>query len=342
MRILVTGGAGYIGSHTIIEIFENTNWEVLSIDDYSTSNENTYERIEKITGKKVDFFEVDLKNYKALKNVVDKYKDIEGIIHFAAHKWVGDSVENPLKYYENNIGGLVNILKIQKENNIPNFIFSSSCSVYGNITELPVTENSRLNHPESPYAYTKQVGENIISDFMKANNNLKSISLRYFNPVGAHLTGLNGEIQPVANNLLPYITQTAIGRLPKFQVYGKDYPTRDGTCIRDYIHVSDIARAHVLALKVLLNKSTTENYDVINLGSGNGVSVLEIIKAFENENNVKLNYSIGARRDGDVESIYSDSSKAKEKLGWEPKYGIKEMVVSAWKWEQYLSENVDY
>lgn len=342
MKILITGGAGYIGSHTIIDILENTDWEVISIDDYSTSSEETYNRIQRITGKELAYHKVDLKNFNEVVEVVSQYQNIEGIIHFAAHKWVGDSVENPLKYYENNLGGLVNILKIQKEQRIPNFIFSSSCSVYGNITELPVTENSKLNFPESPYAYTKQVGENIISDFIKANQHLKAISLRYFNPVGAHNSGLNGEIQPQANNLLPYITQTAIGRLKEFQVYGSDYTTKDGSCVRDYIHVSDIAHAHVLALKKLSEDKGSLNYDVINLGSGNGVSVFEIINAFEKENNLKLNYSVGPRRDGDVESIYSNSAKAKEILGWEPKFGIKEMVISAWKWEQYLSENIDY
>lgn len=342
MKILITGGAGYIGSHTIIDILENTDWEVISIDDYSTSSEETYNRIQRITGKELAYHKVDLKNFNEVVEVVSQYQNIEGIIHFAAHKWVGDSVENPLKYYENNLGGLVNILKIQKDQKIPNFIFSSSCSVYGNITELPVTENSKLNFPESPYAYTKQVGENIISDFIKANKSLKAISLRYFNPVGAHNSGLNGEIQPQANNLLPYITQTAIGRLKEFQVYGSDYATKDGSCVRDYIHVSDIAHAHVLALKKLSEDKGSLNYDVINLGSGNGVSVFEIINAFEKENNLKLNYSVGPRRDGDVESIYSNSAKAKEILGWEPQFGIKEMVISAWKWEQYLLENIDY
>jgi len=342
MQILVTGGAGYIGSHTIIEILQNTDFEVISIDDYSTSSEATYQRIESITGKKISYHQIDLKNAEQLYQVINKYKNIVGIIHFAAHKWVGDSVENPLKYYQNNIGGLTNILKIQKTFNIPYFIFSSSCSVYGNIEQLPVTENSPLNKAESPYAATKQMGERVIEDFITANTNLKAISLRYFNPVGAHISGLNGEIQPQANNLLPYITQAAIGRIDKFTVYGNDYSTRDGTCIRDYIHVSDIANAHVLALQKLIEEKNYPNYDVINLGSGNGVSVQEVIETFEKENNLKLNYEVGGRREGDVVSIYSDSSKAKEILGWECKLGLKEMVVSAWKWEQYLSENALY
>jgi UDP-glucose 4-epimerase len=338
MKILVTGGAGYIGSHTIIEILKHTDWDIVSVDDYSTSSEDTYSRIEEITGKKVQFHQVDLKNYKELNKVVGAYNDIKGVIHFAAHKWVGDSVENPLKYYENNLGGLANILKVQTACNIPYFIFSSSCSVYGNITELPVTESSKLNEPESPYAYTKQVGERIISDYIKSQEDKKAISLRYFNPVGAHISGLNGEIQPKPNNLLPYITQSAIGKVDSFTVYGNDYSTRDGSCIRDYIHVSDIAEAHVLALKKLIENNDSLNYDVINLGSGNGVSVFEIISAFEKENDLKLNYTVGLRREGDVESIYSNSKKAKDVLGWEPKYTVKEMVTSAWEWEKKLFE----
>lgn len=342
MKILVTGGAGYIGSHTIIELLENTEWEIVSIDDYSTSSEKTYSRIEKITGKQVEYFNVDIKDYSHLEKTIAKCGGIDGIIHFAAHKWVGDSVENPLKYYENNIGGLVNILKVQKQFNIPHFIFSSSCSVYGNIDVLPVTEENDLNKAESPYAQTKQMGEKVIEDFIHANNSLKAICLRYFNPVGAHISGLNGEIQPKPNNLLPYITQTAIGRLKEFQVYGDDYPTRDGTCVRDYIHVSDIANAHVLALKQLIGNKSYPNFDVINLGSGDGVSVMEMITTFEKENNLKLNYTIGPRREGDVESIYSDSGKAKEKLGWKCERNLTDMVVSAWKWEKYLADNESY
>ena len=342
MQILVTGGAGYIGSHTIIDILENTDWEVISLDNYSTSNEDTYARIEKITGKKVKYYQVDLKNYKELESVLEKHQSISGIIHFAAHKWVGDSVEHPLKYYENNVGGLVNVLKAQKKFNIPYFIFSSSCSVYGNIDELPVTEKTKLNKAESPYAYTKQIGEKIISDFIHSQQHKKAISLRYFNPVGAHVSGLNGEIQPKPNNLLPFITQAAIGRINELEVYGNNYETRDGSCIRDYIHVSDIAHAHVLALIKLKEEKNVPHYDVINLGSGEGVSVFELIHAFESENNIQLNYKIGGRREGDVGSIYSNPLKAKDQLGWSPSLTIKDMVVSAWKWEQYLAENIEY
>jgi len=339
MKVLITGGAGYIGSHTIIELLLNTDLEVISIDNYSTSSEQTYSRIEDITGKKIKYFDIDLKDYDKLYQSLKSITDIVGIIHFAAHKWVGDSVENPLKYYNNNIDGLINILQFQSKLKIPYFIFSSSCSVYGNIEQMPVNESSPLNKAESPYAATKQMGERIIEDFIIANDSLKAMSLRYFNPVGAHISGLNGEIQPIANNLLPYITQTAIGKLNKFDVYGNDYPTRDGTCIRDYIHVTDIANAHVLSLQKLINDNNFKKYDVINLGSGKGVSVLEVINAFEKENNIKLNYSIGKRREGDVVSIFSDSSKAKKILGWECKLGLRDMVISAWKWEQYLDKN---
>lgn len=338
MKILITGGAGYIGSHTIIDILENTNWEIISIDNYSTSSETTYQRIENITGKKITYYNVDLKDFESTKKVFEKNPDIKGIIHFAAHKWVGDSVENPLKYYNNNLIGLTNILSLQKEFNINYLIFSSSCSVYGNIDSLPVTENTKLNKAESPYAYTKQVGERIIEDFINANNHLKAISLRYFNPVGAHMSGLNGEIQPIPNNLIPYVTQTAIGKINQLIIYGNDYNTKDGTCIRDYIHVSDIASAHVAALKTLFENANFPNYDVINLGSGNGVSVLEIINAFEQQNNIKLNYKFGPRRQGDVESIYSDSSKALKVLGWKTNYNINDMVKSAWLWEQNLNK----
>ena len=337
MKIIVTGGAGYIGSHTIIEIFQHTDWEVVSIDDYSTSTAETYARIEAITGKKVLFHEVDIKNYEALLKVVQSYNDVKGIIHFAAHKWVGDSVENPIKYYKNNVGGLMNVLKVQTACDIPYFIFSSSCSVYGNITALPVTEKSAINKAESPYAYTKQIGERIIADYTHAKKGKQAISLRYFNPVGAHQSGLNGEIQPQPNNLVPFVTQTAIGKIKKLSVYGNDYATKDGTCVRDYIHVSDIAIAHVQALSYLLSQKSTLHHDVINLGSGVGVSVLEIIKAFEKVSGKTLNYEIGEKREGDVAAIYANCNKANKILGWTPQYSLENMMLSAWKWEQYIS-----
>lgn len=340
MKILVTGGAGYIGSHTIIEILQNTDWDVLSADNYSNSRPETYERIKRITGKDIKNYKVDLSDLDSTEKIFEENKDIKGIIHFAAFKAVGESVEKPLEYYNNNLNSLSNILKCQQKYDVPNLIFSSSCSVYGNLKELPVTENTELPQAESPYAYTKQIGEVMIADFLKVNKNLKSIALRYFNPVGAHHTGLNGEMSITKpNNLVPFITQTAIGKQEVLTVFGNDYSTSDGTCIRDYIHVSDIAEAHVIALKKLLVESDFPNYDVINLGTGKGVTVLEAIKAFEKVSGMKLNYKIGKRREGDVEAIYADNTKAKTVLGWEAKKSIDEMMLSAWKWEQYLDQN---
>ncbi len=339
MKILVTGGAGYIGSHTIIEIIENTNWEVISVDNFSNSSATTFERIEKITGKTVKNYEVDLRDLAATQQIFSENNDIKGIIHFAAFKAVGESVEQPLMYYDNNINSLNNVLKCQSKFNVPYLIFSSSCSVYGNLKELPVTENSVLPKAESPYAYTKQIGEVMISDFVKVNPNCKTIALRYFNPVGAHQTGLNGELSTTKpNNLVPFITQTAIGKQDQLTVFGGDYNTKDGTCVRDYIHVSDIADAHVIAVQKLLEDDSLPNYDVINLGTGNGVTVLEAIKAFEKVSGVGLNYTIGDRREGDVEAIYANNTKAQQVLGWTAKHDLDAMMLSAWKWEQYLQE----
>ncbi|MFK5948488.1 MAG: UDP-glucose 4-epimerase GalE [Methylococcales bacterium] len=340
MKILITGGAGYIGSHTIIEILQNTDWEVISIDNYSNSTVATYDRIKEITGKEINFYEVDLKDLSATKTVFEENPDIKGIIHFAAYKAVGESVEQPLSYYDNNLNTLANILKCQAKFNVPSLIFSSSCSVYGNVDELPVTEQSKLSISESPYAYTKQIGEVMVNDFMKVNSNLKAISLRYFNPVGAHISGLNGELSNTRpNNLVPFITQTAIGKQESLTVFGSDYNTIDGTCVRDYIHVSDIANAHVLALQQLIKGNISKNHDIINLGTGVGVSVLEAITAFEKVSNQKLNYTIGARREGDVEAIYANNEKAKEILKWTPKLNLDDMMLSAWKWENQLANN---
>lgn len=339
MKILITGGAGYIGSHTIIEILEKTNWEVISIDNYSSSSEKTYQRIEQITGKKINYYNIDLTDLSLTDKVFEENTAIVGIIHFAAFKSVPESVENPLLYYHNNLNSLINILKCQKKYGIPNLIFSSSCSVYGNLDELPVTENTPLNKPESPYAYTKQIGEKIVDDFIKINPTLKAISLRYFNPVGAHKSGLNGEV-PIArpNNLVPYITQTAIGKLEQLTVFGGDYSTPDGTCIRDYVHVCDISSAHVQALQKLVEDKNFEHHSIINLGTGVGISVLEAINAFEKISNQNLNYKIGPRRAGDVAAIYANNTKAKDLLSWAPKYNIDEMMLSAWLWEQNLNK----
>ncbi len=337
--IIVTGGAGYIGSHTIIELLQQTDYNVVSIDNFSNSNADTFERIEKIIGKQVKNLNVDICNLEALELAIGNVKNPIGIIHFAAFKSVPQSVANPLLYYHNNIGSLVNILKICKQLNISNFIFSSSCSVYGNVEKLPVTEQTPFSVAESPYAHSKQIGEDIVTNFTKSESNFKSVLLRYFNPVGAHPTGFNGEYpRNRPDNLVPYITQTAAGILQKLTVFGSDYDTRDGSCIRDYIHVSDIADAHVSALNYLIENKQKRATSVFNLGTGNGVSVLEAINSFEKVTNQKLNYEIGPRRAGDVISIYANNDLVKKELNWTPKYNLDEMMSSAWKWQLHLAE----
>lgn len=338
MKVLVTGGAGYIGSHTIIEILEKTNWEVISVDNYANSTPKTYNRIKKITGKQIKFYNVDLKDLSATQNIFKENPDIQGVIHFAAYKAVGESVEKPLMYYDNNINSLKNILLCMDKYKVSYLIFSSSCSVYGNIKELPVTENSRIGDVESPYAYTKVIGEKMITDFVSQKKEIASISLRYFNPVGGHVSGLNGEL-PVnkPNNLIPFVTQTAVGKQKELIVFGNDYDTIDGTCVRDYIHVSDIANAHILALNYLM-KNSNVSCDVINVGTGKGSSVLEIIRAFEKSNHIKINYTIGEKREGDIAAIYANFNKAKKLLGWEATRSLDDMMKSAWKWEQNLSK----
>jgi UDP-glucose 4-epimerase len=332
--ILVTGGAGYIGSHTIIELLGTTSFQVISIDNFSNSSAKTFERIEQITGKKVMNYAVDMCDFNALTSIFEKEKNICGIIHFAAYKSVPESVLHPAKYYYNNLNSLLNILECCKKYNIPDFIFSSSCSVYGNISELPVKESTPFCRAESPYAYTKQAGEEILKDYAKAFSQLNIVALRYFNPVGSHVTGLIGE-SPLnkPNNLVPVITNTAIGKIPQMTVYGNDYPTRDGTCIRDYIHVTDIAAAHIKALEYILSKKQHTNFSIFNLGTGQGVSVLEAIHAFEKVSGKKLNYTIGEKRPGDVNAIYSDTSLSERELGWKPKFSLDEMMETAWKWE---------
>ena len=332
--IIVTGGAGYIGSHTIIELHKTTDFKVISIDNFSNSSAKTFDRIEKITGKKVINYEIDLCNKNKLEKVFEHEKDILGIIHFAAYKSVGESVSNPYKYYHNNISSLLNILECCLKFNITNFIFSSSCSVYGNINELPVKEDSPLGKAESPYAYSKQVGEEMIKDYSTAYPQLQAIALRYFNPVGAHASGLIGE-SPInkANNLVPIITQTAIGKIKQMTVFGNDYPTRDGTCVRDYIHVTDIATAHIKAMLYLIGNKNRSNYSIFNLGTGSGVSVLEAISAFEKISGQKLKYHLGDKRPGDVIAIYSDTEKSEKELGWKPHFNLDEMMGTAWKWE---------
>lgn len=332
--IIVTGGAGYIGSHTIIELLENTNFNVISIDNYSNSSAKTFDRIEKVTGKKARNYEVDICNKTELTKIFEQEKNIVGIIHFAAFKSVPESVTNPYKYYNNNINSLLNMLECCLKFNIEHFIFSSSCSVYGNIDRLPVKEDSPLGRSESPYACTKQVGETILKDYAKANPNLQTIALRYFNPVGAHVSGLIGE-DPInkPTNLVPVITKTAIGKIKQMIVHGSVYKTRDGSCIRDYIHVTDTAIAHIKALEYLINKKQKSNFSIFNLGSGTGVSVLEAIHAFEKISAKKLDYLLGPKREGDVVEIYSDTTLAEKELGWKTKYTLEEMMETAWKWE---------
>ena len=337
--IIVTGGAGFIGSHTIIELLQQTNYGVVSIDNYSNSRKETYNRIEKITSKKINYFDLDLCDWESLNKKLSSIKNIAGVIHFAAFKSVPESVADPLLYYHNNIESLVNILRFCKEKSISNFIFSSSCSVYGNINKMPVTEDSPLSKAESPYAYTKQIGEQIVDSFTKTETNFRSVILRYFNPVGAHKSAQIGEL-PLGppTSLVPIITRTAAGLISKMHVHGDSYNTRDGSCIRDYIHVTDIADAHVKAIQYLIENKNKQNVSLFNLGTGTGVTVLEAIHSFEKVTGLKLNYEIGPRREGDVESIYANNNLAKQELNWEPKFNIDAMMLSAWKWQQYLSE----
>ncbi|MAX81601.1 MAG: UDP-glucose 4-epimerase GalE [Crocinitomicaceae bacterium] len=338
-KILVTGGAGYIGSHTIVELIEN-GYEVVSADNYINSIPLTYERIEVITGVKVPYYEVDLVDLDALKVIFREHPDIKGIIHFGALKSVPDSVANPSFCFDNNNISTNNIAICAEEFDVKNIIFSSSCSVYGNVMpeDLPVTEDTPLKNAESPYAYTKQNGE-VMLRFISNVRDINAICLRYFNPVGAHVSGELGELPSKrVNNLVPVITQAAAGVRPHFTVFGDNWNTRDGSCIRDYIHVTDIADAHVKGIALQLAGKTKGNYDIINLGSGDGVSVFEAIQAFEKACGIKAPYEVGPRRDGDVETIYSNPKKAEMVLGWTPKYGIEDMMASAWKWQLKLAE----
>lgn len=338
-KVLVTGGCGYIGAHTIVDLINN-GFDVVNVDNNIRSTTRLLEGVEQITGKKVRNYKVDLCNLEDTHAVFHENRDIVGVIHFAALKSVGESVHEPLMYFQNNLTSLVNVLKCVKEFNIPNFVFSSSCSVYGNTTALPVVEETPLGEAQSPYARTKQMGEQIIEDFSRVNTT-QSILLRYFNPVGAHPSALIGEL-PLGkpDNLVPVITQTAIGKLPKVTVFGTHYDTRDGSCIRDYIHVTDIANAHTKALQYLLEKRNDSNLEVFNLGTGTGVTVLEAIKAFEKISGMKLNYELGEPRPGDVIAIYANNTKARAKLGWEPKSGIEDMMRTAWQWEVALRDRV--
>jgi UDP-glucose 4-epimerase len=339
-KIIVTGGCGYIGSHTVIELIEN-QFDVVILDDLSNSTEFIIDRIELITGIKPNFINVDLKDFNKTKRAFEIHKDAKAVIHFAAYKAVAESVQEPLKYYQNNFYSLINTLIAQQENGINNFIFSSSATVYGNPDVLPITEKNKTQRPFSSYGNTKKVAEEILEDVVLATPEFSAISLRYFNPIGAHESGQIGEFpNGIPNNLMPYITQTAAGVREKLMVFGNDYPTKDGTPIRDYIHVADLAEAHVIAVKRLLNKEQEKQLEIFNLGTGDGYSVLEIIKAFEIASGKPLNYEITSRRDGDVPKLYASIDLAKEKLGWKAKRKLNEMISSSWKWEQNLREEL--
>ena len=335
MKILVTGGLGYIGSHTVVELINN-NYEVVIIDNLSNSELFILDNIEKITGVRPIFYNQDLLDFKKTNQIFKKEK-IKGVIHFAAFKSVFESVRSPLKYYENNLLSLINILNLMNENNVTNFVFSSSCTVYGQPDKLPVSENSPFKNAESPYAESKQISEQIIKDFTNSNDNISSVSLRYFNPVGAHESALIGELpKGIPDNLVPYITQTAAGIREELSVFGKDYNTHDGTAIRDYIHVEDLAKAHLKAFNFLNDSEDKNIYEFFNVGTGIGYSVLDVINSFENVNNLKLNYSFKDRRDGDIEQIYSDVIKSKKVLKWESERTLDDMMSSAWKWQKNL------
>ena len=334
--ILVTGGLGFIGSHTVVEL-QQAGYEVIIVDNLSNSSIEVLDRISKITGKKPIFEQIDLREKGKVQDFFQRYTSIEGVIHFAASKAVGESVEKPLLYYENNIASLIYILQeLQKKEKI-SFIFSSSCTVYGQADELPISENAPFKQAESPYGNTKQINEEIIRDTCHISANIKAISLRYFNPIGAHSSALIGELpNGVPQNLVPYITQTAIGLRESLSVYGNDYPTPDGTCIRDYIHVVDLAKAHIAALERLLKENNESNYEVFNIGTGKGSSVLEVIKAFEKVTGQALPYKIVGRRAGDVVSAYANTYKANKELLWKAELTLEDALLSAWNWEKKL------
>ena len=330
-KILVTGGLGFIGSHTVVEL-QQAGYEVVIIDNLYNSKIEVLESIIAITGVKPSYSNIDLRNKIAVEDFFKNNK-IEGVIHFAASKAVGESVKNPLLYYENNISTLVYLLKEMKKHKLSNFIFSSSCTVYGQADELPITENAPTKPAESPYGNTKQIGEEIIKESCKANG-LKAIALRYFNPIGAHETALIGELpMGVPQNLIPFVTQTAAGIREELSVFGDDYPTKDGTAVRDYIHVVDLAKAHIAALERLLKNNNKKDFEVFNVGTGTGSSVLEVIQAFEKVSKTQLNYKIVGRREGDITSAFADTTLAKVELGWETEKTLEEALLDAWKWQ---------
>lgn len=333
--ILVTGGLGYIGSHTIVAL-QQAGYDVVITDNLSNSTANVLQRIESITGKIPDLKRANVQDYSKLKKVFKSIPKIDAVIHFAALKSVSDSVSNPLEYYQNNVGGLLNLLRVMQEFEVMNLIFSSSCTVYGNATKIPVSETEALGQASSPYGNTKIICEELLQDFTKANPTFKNISLRYFNPIGAHESGKLGETSKgTPNNLLPLLLQKALGIRDEFNVFGNDYATSDGTCIRDYVHVEDLAEAHLKALERILSQKQTENCEAFNIGTGIGYSVLNVITSFEKVSGISLSYKIAPRRQGDVEAIYANPTLAEKKLGWKATKSLDEMVLSAWHWEQY-------
>jgi len=329
-KILVTGGCGYIGGHTIVDLIQN-GFDVISVDDLSRGSMKMLHGIEKIVGRPIKNYKVDLCDLDDTEAIFLENPDLVGVIHFAAFKSVPESVQQPLMYFKNNLNSLINILQCAEDFDVDNFVFSSSCSVYGNPAQLPVSEDAPLIEPESPYARTKQMGEAICRDFTNLHKDFNTILLRYFNPVGAHPSAMIGEFQDLSESVVPVITKTAIGARKEMTVFGSDYDTRDGSCVRDYVHVSDIAHAHIIEDR---NKS---NCEIFNLGTGNGVTVMELIKAFEKVSGEKLNYKVGPRRPGDVVSVYANNNKARKQLGWEAQYDLDVMMDTAWRWEQALA-----
>lgn len=337
-KILVTGGTGYIGSHTVVEL-QQAGFDVVIVDNLSNSNIDVLNGIEKITGIRPDFENVDCTDYVNMDRMFEKYKGIEGIIHFAASKAVGESVKEPLLYYRNNLTSLLSLLQLMKIHNVPNIVFSSSCTVYGQPEILPVTEQAPIQPALSPYGNTKQIGEEIIQDTAYSDSFYNATILRYFNPIGAHPSAEIGELpNGIPNNLLPYVTQTAMGIRKQLQVFGNDYNTPDGTCIRDYINVVDLAKAHVIAVKRMLEKKAKSNVEIFNLGTGRGLSVLEIVNTFKKINGVDVPYKIVDRREGDIEQVWADPAFANDELGWKAQETVEETLRTTWKWELKLAQ----
>lgn len=338
MKVLVTGGSGFIGSHTVVEL-QHAGYDVVAIDNFENSSPVVINNIKAITGKEFAFIEADIRDKKALDAVFNAHSDIKAVIHFAAYKAVGESVEKPLAYYENNVGGTVNLVEAMQKHGVENLVFSSSCTVYGNVSAdaLPITESSPVVKANSPYGNTKKICEELLYDVSRSSST-KIVALRYFNPIGAHDSALIGELpNGIPNNLIPFVTQTAIGIREKLTVFGDDYPTRDGSCIRDFIHVVDLAKAHVKAIEFLNNKP--QPYSVFNIGTGNGNTVLEAIAAFEKVSGRKLNYQVGPRREGDVVQIFASCDKAINELGWKAERSLENSLETAWKWELHLANN---